>query len=236
MAAVAGCISYAAVSWLLGFHWFGSELHPFEHVRAFRAEVREVLAFERGGHLAPETIDDFAAALGVQTSGLTSLERSHPDHIPLEAVIRLNPYPQVLRTQNYPYWLSLGYRSTDSRYHQVTWYGGESDTTPSLLVKKVTPRATGWGDYFVRYTVILSKETTAQPEGLSSTGVVTRWRHPSDRPQIETLRWHAYRGGSYDGLEEVGFTFLGTLLFTPPLALFALALVRRRGLNGRVDR
>jgi hypothetical protein len=81
-AVVAGCTSYAAVSWLLGFKSFGSEFDPVEQVRAFRADVREVLVFERGGHVLPSTIDDFAAALGVATGTLTSVERSHPDYIP----------------------------------------------------------------------------------------------------------------------------------------------------------
>ena len=169
-----------------------------------------MLVFERGGYLSPAAIDEFAAALGVATNTLTSVERSRPEYIPLETVIRLNPYPQVLRTEDDPYWLSVGYRSTDARYHQITWYGGESDTTPSLLVKKVTPRATGWGDYFVRYTVALSKETPAHPG------------------QIEALQWQSYRGGSYDGFEEMGFTFLGTLLLAPGLARCTLVLMCRR--------
>ena len=206
---VAYCLAYGAVSWLLGFRFDGTELPPFQHVRGIRTEVREVIAFERGGHVRPEMLDDFARALGMSTRALTSLDHSHPDFVPLETIVRLNPYPQPLRTQNYPYWLSVGYRSGDNRYHQITWYGGEADTTPSLLV--VTARATGGGDYFVRYTMKVSKEMTAQP-------------------QIEALWWQAYRGGSYDGFEEAGFTFAGTLVLTPFLALFTprLKAVRRR--------
>ena len=113
-AAVAGCISYAAVSWLLGFGLFGSGPYPFEDVRASRVEIREVLVFERGGHLDSAAIDDFAAALGVAASTLISRDRSHPDYVPLETVVRLNPYPQPLRTEHYPYWLSAGFRSHDT--------------------------------------------------------------------------------------------------------------------------
>ena len=75
---------------------------------------------------------------------------------------------------------------------------------------------------------MLSKETAAQPVILSPSGEVTQWREPSALPQIEALQWQSYRGGSYDGFEEVGFTFLGALLLTPILALFTLALMRVR--------
>ena len=97
----------------------------------------------------------------------------------------------------------------DDRIHQIAWYGGEADTTPSLLV--ATGRAGGGGGSFVRYTMKVSKEMTAQP-------------------QIEALWWQAYRGGSYDGFEEAGFTCAGTLALTPFLALFTprLKAVRRR--------
>jgi hypothetical protein len=199
---VAFGIAYSAVSWLLGFRFDGTEIPPFEYVRGIRAEVREVVAFEVGGSVPPEMVDDFARALGMSTRALSSVDHSHPDLVPLETIVRLNPYPQPLRTQNYPYWLSVGYRTGDNRYHQITWYGGEADTTPSFLVKSVTPRATGGGDYFVRYTMKVSKETTAQP-------------------QIEALWWQAYRGASYDGFEEMGFTFAGGLVLTPCLAFFA---------------
>jgi hypothetical protein len=191
---VAYCIAYAAVSWLLGFRFDGTEIPPFQHVRGIRAEVREVIAFERGGYVGAERLDDLARALGMSSSALTALDHSHPDFTPLETIVRLNPHPQVLRTTDHPYWLSVGYRSGDSRYHQITWYGGEADTTPSLLV--VTPRTTGGGDYYVRYTMKVSKERTA-------------------RPQIEALWWQAYRGASYDGFEEMGFPFAGDVILTP---------------------
>ena len=44
------------------------------------------------------------------------------------------------------------------------------------------------------------------------------------------LWWQAYSGGSYDGFEEAGFTFAGTLVLTPFLAFFTprLKSVRRR--------
>ena len=50
------------------------------------------------------------------------------------------------------------------------------------------------------------------------------------QPQIEALWWQVYRGGSYNGFEEAGFTFAGTLVLTPVLALFTprLKAVRRR--------
>jgi hypothetical protein len=226
MSVLAGGISYTLVCWLLGFRWNGSELDRFERTRAFHADIREVLVFERGGHLVPSTIDEFSAALGVPVSALTARERPHPDYIPLETVIRLNPYPQVLRTEFYPYWLSVGYRTSNGQYRQITWYGGEADTTPSLLVRKVT-RRTGWGDYFVRYTLMLSKEPALQPAAPSKPADTSPWRDWHDGVQIETLEWDAYRGGSYDGFEEIGFTLLGTVLLTPA-SIFALGRLRGR--------
>ena len=165
---VAYCLAYAAVSWLLGFRFDGTEIPPFQHVRGIRTEVREVIAFERGGQVRPEMLDDFAGALGMSAPALTSLDHSHPDFVPLETIVRLNPHPQPLRTENYPYWLSVGYRSWDDRYHQITWYGGEADTTPSLLWLRP-------GDYFVRYTMKVSKRRRSRP-----------W-------------WQVYRGSSYEG-------------------------------------
>lgn len=224
----AGGISYAVVCGLLGYRWSGAELDPFDDVRALRAEIRELVAFERGGHLPPGRLEGFAAALGITPAALSSANASNPHFIPLEDVIQLNPYPQTHRSEHYPCWLSVGYRSNDKRYHQITWYGGESDTTPSLLVRKVRPYETLWGDYFIRYSVKLSKETTEQPEIYTNkTGEVMRWRPPSPRPRVERLRWHTYRGGSYNGFEEGGFTLIGTLAVAPILAR-ALPRVKRR--------
>jgi hypothetical protein len=206
---LAAGISYAGVSWVLGFQVSGAEFDRFADVQKLRPAVREVLAFERGGHLRSEDIQRFATAVGIPAETLLSAAARHPATLPLEAVIRANPYPQPLPTSDYPYWLSLTYRATDTGFHQITWYGGESDSTPSLLVRKV-PSHVGWGDYFVRYTVQLSRATM------------------KESPYVDSLRWHAYRGGSYDGFEELGFTLLGTLVLTPIVRYAIARLTSRR--------
>ena len=157
---IAGLISYACVFWLLGFHWWSE---PFSAVVKLRGQIREVVAFEQGGR-CDGCLAECARTLDLTESDLVALEGKHLDSfLALEQVINLSPYPPVLRAPfSYsPYWLSLGFYSNDDRYHQVTWYGGEADTTPSLLVPKV-PGRSGRGDYFVRYTVLFSRETARQ--------------------------------------------------------------------------
>src|ERR1700752_506463 len=98
---LAGGISYAGVSWVLGFQVSGTEFDRFEDVQKRRSAVREVLAIERGGHLQSDDIQRFATAVGVPTETLLSATARHPATLPLEAVIRANPYPQPLPTSNY---------------------------------------------------------------------------------------------------------------------------------------
>jgi hypothetical protein len=50
-AAIALGISYVAVCWLLGLRWSTDE---FDGVRAVKGELRQVLAFEQGGHVSAE--------------------------------------------------------------------------------------------------------------------------------------------------------------------------------------
>jgi hypothetical protein len=175
---------------------------------------------------------DFAKALGLPEADLLAAGGASTQFLlTFEQVEALNPHPPVLKAPfaYHPYWLSLGYLSDDARYHQITWYGGEADTTPSVLVPKVSGRS-GEGDYFVRYTVVMSREIERQPLILSNqTGEVIRWREPRLWPDLEAVTWDAYAGGSYNGFEEIGFSFLGMVVIG-----FVLAFAtRRRGTRSR---
>lgn len=228
--AAAGVLSYGCAYWLLGFRLLSD---PFSEVAQVRDQIRKVVAFDSGGDCG-RCFVGFMQALDLPEAELLAAQgQSQELLVTLEQVEALNPYPPVLKPPFYhPSWLSLGYLSDDDRYHQVTWYGGEADTTPSILVPKV-PGRTGQGDYFVRYTVRISREITQQPLLSSNeTGEVTRWRGPRPWPDLESITWDTYAGGSYDGLEEIGFTFLGTIVVGPLLAL----VTRRRRSESRQPR
>jgi hypothetical protein len=104
----------------------------------------------------------------------------------------MNPYPQpfdVVRGRDVNY-VSFGYVGIDDRYHQVTHYWGEADTTPSWLVRKVRGPRTGWGDYFVRYTIFLSRDLKPRPAITdAATGVVQRWEPPPTTPDVDRIDW-----------------------------------------------
>jgi hypothetical protein len=218
---VAIFISFATVRFLLGFGLVGVERDPFGQVRALRPDVREVLAFGSSGQLSQGNITSFAEAMGVSPDTLPARSPATRDLVPIDEIARLNPNPAVHTNEYYPYWISLAYRSHDDRYHQITWYGGEADGLPSPLVWMRSP---GWGDFYVRYTVQLSRDTRA-----AQTPPAAQASVPSDTGvRVDALKWHAYEGLSYDGLEETGFTLLGTLLLGPVLARVGLKLAPRR--------
>src|SRR4029079_10954794 len=102
-----------------------------------------------------KSAETFRSALGLASR---TLPETSQHLISIDRITRTNPYPQPLAvmdggTVNYQ---TFGYIGTDERYHQVTYYWGESDSTPSFLVAKSRGAETGWGDYFVRYVVYLS--------------------------------------------------------------------------------
>jgi hypothetical protein len=199
-------------------------------VAKVRDQIRQVVAFDTGGNCLA-CLSNFAQALGLQDLELlAAADKSLEWLVTFDQVDALNPYPPVLKPpfSYHPYWISLGYLSDDDRYHQVTWYGGEADTTPSILVRKV-PGRSGWGDYFVRYTVVMSREITRQPLSTSNkTGEVTQWRPPHLSPDLESVAWDTYVGGSYNGLEEIVYTFLGMIVVGP---ILAVAMRRRHSVG-----
>jgi hypothetical protein len=217
-AAVAMFVSFTTVRFLLGFGFVGVEDDPFRQIRALRPDVRDILAFASGGELRPGDITNFAQAMGVSLDALSANKPSTLDFVSIDEVERLNPNPAVHRNEHYPFWISLGYRSEDNRYHQITWYGGEADGLPSPLVWKRSP---GSGDFYVRYTVQLSRETGTVHHPLT-TGAV----------RVDALEWQAYDDLSYDGLEEMGFSILGTIILGPILVILGLKVLQRRLSDG----
>lgn len=161
--------------------------------------------------------------------GLTNavLPKNDSRLIPIADVARVNPYPQplaVTRGETVDY-LSFGYLGVDQGYHQVTYYWGESDSTPSLLVRKVRGSQTGEGDYFVRYTVFLSNDLQAQPLTIESrTGAALSWQAPPRWPRVDDIEWSSYDGGSYNGFEEMGFAAVAA----PIEFLFGVGVLRTR--------
>src|SRR5215831_14653343 len=146
----------------------------------------EVLATGGYGH-EPKSAQEFRSALRLSSS---QLPETSEHLIPIAAVAKANPYPQpfdVLEGRDVSY-QSFGYIGTDERYHQVTYYWGESDTTPSFLVRKVRGRETGWGDYFVRYVVYLSLDLRPHPVLIDiRTNKVLRWEGPSKSPDVDRI-------------------------------------------------
>ncbi|MFL6202993.1 MAG: hypothetical protein ACJ76J_27815 [Thermoanaerobaculia bacterium] len=162
--------------------------------------------------------------MGVRV-GIEQIPREHPLLIHLSWIQRANPYPPVLAEISESYqssYFSFGYLGVDRRYHQVTLYGGELDTLPTFLVKKVRGRSTLWGDYYAQYLVHLSRET----EPLDPNG------RPY-YPQIDSIEWASFRGGSYNGFEEIfgnAAATLAELLLIGVVSSVVLSRRRRRSL------
>ena len=154
---------------------------------------------------------DFLLGLGLTPQTIQALPRQHSLLIDLTWIARANPYPPLLGEYNpnygRPSTFSLGYIGREGHYHQVTYYNGEADTTPSFLVRKIRGEQTHNGDYFVSYAVLLSKSGEPDP-------TVT---DPQSPPTLDVVRWGAFRGGSYDGFEEI--------LIPPAAALVEIILM-----------
>ena len=178
-----------------------------------------VLKVDEDGNLR-EAAHEIAALLGVKGQDLPS---SHPLLVDISWVQRANPYPPLLAEISEGYrrqlgYCSFGYLGVDDRYHQVTLYVGESDTLPAFLVEKVRGRSTLWGDYFTQYLFYLSRETELlDPNGRPHF------------PQIDAIEWASFRGGSYDGFEEIFGNAAATLAELLLIGMVgAIVLVRRR--------
>ena len=158
-----------------------------------------------------EAAQEVLAALHVRGN---HLPRRHPLLIDISWVQRANPYPPLLAEVSSGYKMQLGYCSfgylgVDGRYHQVTLYVGEADSLPSFLVKKVRQSYTLGGDYFVQYLFLMSRDAQLVDENGRAT-----------TPQIDAIEWSSYRGGSYDGFEEIIGNALAIVL-----ELFLISLV-----------
>lgn len=127
-------------------------------------------------------------------SGVDQIPKEHPLLIDISWIQSANPYPPLLaEIGGYrSSYFSFGYLGADERYHQVTLSVGETDTLPTFLVEKVRGRRTLGGDYFAQYLFHLSREMKLiDPNG------------PPNQPQIDSIEWASFRGGSYDGSEEI---------------------------------
>lgn len=131
--------------------------------------------------------------------------------VPLDWIAEENPYPPLLWQSDPNYaksnsHFSLGYADPKNDTFQYTRYCGEADTTPSPFVPKVPTGGKGEGDYFVCYSVLL--ETSE-----------------SSAPTFRSIYWHTYRGGSYNGFEEI--TLHSVLIAIEVLALITILIILR---------
>lgn len=188
---------------------------PFAGIERRMAPISRPVAFAtyRSTRDAPTAVaQQLLDAIGVTAD---TLPGTGDYLVPIDHVARVNPYPQPLNVVygSTPSYLSFGYIGTDEQYHQVTHYWGESDTTPSILTRKVRGDATRYGDHFVRYTVFLSRRLKPVPSTYSiRTGEITGWSQPPTYPDVDRIDWSTYRGATYDGIEQIVFALGATVV------------------------
>ena len=174
--------------------------------------------------------EHFLSTLGLGSGGLPT---THHLLVDIGYITRVSPYPQpnsALLDQPVHH-LTAGYIGTDNQYHQVTYYWGEADSTPSPLVEKVRGNETGWGDYFVRYSVYLTR--SLQPDLQNPPCLDHPPNAPNPRVRIDRIDWSAYTGGSSDGSEELGVAMTMLPIELLLLALLCAHAIGSRPLNGR---
>ena|SRR5437899_913435 len=200
---------------------------PFSDISKQMSPVARPAVLLAGGHGRDEAMyGRFARAVGV-SDGRRAIPNTNESLIDISYVTKANPNPQpwdVLLGRDVNY-LSYGYAGTDDRYHQITYYWGESDSTPSPLVRKVRSNQTGAGKYFVRYVVYLSKDLKDRPASIEAGGRVLQWQAPR-YPNIDRIDWSAYEGGGYNGFDELAFSIYATA--AEGVTLFMLILWRGR--------
>lgn len=188
--------------------------HPFSRIERHLAPIARPVAFATGRSNRDIPMGDsqqFLAAMGMTEA---ALPKTNEHLVPIDHIARANPYPQPLSVVygTEPSYMSFGYIGTDGQYHQVTYYWGEADTTPSVLTPKV-PGGFGEGDYFVRYTVYLSQRLQPRPSTVeNATGQIMGWEQPPKYPDIDRIDWSTYRGPTYDGFVEIVFALGATCL------------------------
>jgi len=179
-----------------------------------------------------EFVNLFKNKFGITFDENMSLPSEHPLLVDIDWIMRANPYPPLLSEYSHypvPDYVSFGYIDISGEYKQITYYHGEADTTPSLFVTKVRGSSTYYGDYFINYTVYLSKRTVKKPLITNmKTGEVVEWNPPPKIPKIEHIEWSSYAGASSNKFEELGFSLLATLIQTYLLYWFLILRKRKR--------
>lgn len=210
-----GVLTFGALvvaNFLIARHLLGLSRSPLVGL-AFAPRVSEPLVIK--SNLEVKRYADLLKAMGLPPEVARKLPSDHPLLADIAWAQRANPYPPLLgefdsnyvRSSNY---ISFGYIGIDRRYHQITYYAGEADTTPSFLVQKVRGSSTSWGDYFVWYLFFVSKGIEREPLVIGPGGEVDQWADP--QLQIDHVAWGTYEGGSYNGFEEMVFVFVALIL------------------------
>lgn len=215
---VLSCVNYLVICSLLRI-----DRDPVEKIRSQAVPVSKPLVL-----VGSDDVIEYARDLVRQMVGNDSAIRVPSIHSLLiedSWVRRANPYPPLLadvaeRELYRSSFFSFGYIGKNGRYCQITFLSGEADTLPSFLVRKVRGEMTQGGDYFLNYAFVLSRE----PSLIDANGLPTY-------PQIDAIDWGSFRGGSYNGFEEIFGNVLATLteLFIIGLVtVLVLARKRRR--------
>ncbi len=122
--------------------------------------------------------------------------------IQYSSVESYNPYPPILHLFDTAYVIY----NKDFKLKQITILSGECDATPSILVDKARGEQTGFGDHFVTYIFYQNE--------MSGIGV-----------DYDRIDWYSWRGGSYDGFEEL---WILPLTITEILILIVWTIIKRR--------
>jgi hypothetical protein len=122
--------------------------------------------------------------------------------IPYSAIEAYNPYPPILHLFDTAYVIY----NKDFKLKQITILSGECDATPSPLVTKARGKQTGYGDHFVTYIFYHNE--------MSGNSV-----------DYDRIDWYSWRGGSYDGFEEV---WMFGVIAAEILILIGLVVIRKR--------
>lgn len=190
-------------------------VEPYYNAKIKKLYIQQPIVFEYSGYSIDNLPKPFIKMINGDIDMIKSLPKKHKLLVDFSLVTKINPYPPLLieysKYYSNPYFLSFGYIDNFDTYKQVTLYQGEADTTPSPFIKKVRGNGTHEGDYFIKYQVFLSKCTKRRPLIIDKIGHVFKWKPPAVYPNIDDIEWSTYQGGSYDGFEEIIFTFWATL-------------------------